>query len=66
MKARFIGVDSKHKTLLPSVAYHDQNMESTLRPVTPKNGFIESLQDLPWNVGVRLFTDILSYSVLTS
>ncbi|MBC31550.1 MAG: integrase [Muricauda sp.] len=39
IKARFVGVDSKHKTLLQLVAYHNQNMDGTLRPGTLKNYF---------------------------
>lgn len=37
IKARFTGVDSKHKTLLELVTYHNENMEGTLRPGTLKN-----------------------------
>ena len=37
IKARFVGVDTKHKTLLQLVAYHNQNMDGTLRPGTLKN-----------------------------
>lgn len=39
IKARFVGVDTKHKTLLQLVAYHNQNMDGTLRPGTLKNYF---------------------------
>ncbi|MBA4745915.1 MAG: site-specific integrase [Muricauda sp.] len=37
IKSRFLGVDSKHKTLLQLVSYHNENMDGTLRPGTLKN-----------------------------
>ena len=37
IKARFVGVDTRHKTLLQLVSYHNENMEGTLRPGTLKN-----------------------------
>tara|TARA_E500000318_G_scaffold109807_1_gene123656 strand:+ start:275 stop:1531 length:1257 start_codon:yes stop_codon:yes gene_type:complete len=37
IKARFVGHDERHKTLLELVAYHNQNMKGVLKPGTLKN-----------------------------
>lgn len=37
IKARFVGQDERHKTLLELVAYHNQNMKGVLKPGTLKN-----------------------------
>jgi integrase len=37
VKARFLGLDEQHKTLLELVGYHNQNMVSILKPGTMKN-----------------------------
>ncbi|WP_108424572.1 site-specific integrase [Flagellimonas amoyensis] len=37
IKSRFTGVDSKHKTLLQLVTYHNENTNGTLMPGTLKN-----------------------------
>lgn len=37
VKARFVGNDERHKTLLDLVTYHNQNMHGILKPGTLKN-----------------------------
>src|SRR5690606_16102239 len=37
IKARFVGQDERHKTLLDLVTYHNQNMKGVLKPGTLKN-----------------------------
>ena len=39
IKARFLGQDENHKTLLDLVTYHNENMVGVLRPGTLKNYF---------------------------
>lgn len=39
VKARFVGQDESHKTLLELVAYHNQNMKGVLKSGTLKNYF---------------------------
>src|SRR5690606_12578999 len=37
IKARFVGQDERHKTLLDLVTYHNENMKGVLKPGTLKN-----------------------------
>ncbi len=39
IKARYLGEDEQHKTLLQLIAYHNKNMVSVLKPGTLKNYF---------------------------
>ena len=39
IKARYLGEDEQHKTLLQLVSYHNTNMDSILKPGTLKNYF---------------------------